>query len=63
VLHQPGVVSPIIGPKNTAQYEAYLRALELIPTSDDLARIDTIFPPGTHVSEYYRADFGPTARW
>ncbi len=63
VLRQPGVVSPIIGPKNFAQYESYLRALGIVPTADDLSRIDAIFPPGTHVSEYYRADFGPTARW
>jgi aryl-alcohol dehydrogenase-like predicted oxidoreductase len=63
VLRRPGVTSPIIGPKDVTQYEAYLRALALSPTDDDLAAIDAIFPPGTHVSEYYRADFGPNARW
>ncbi|MFM7321355.1 MAG: aldo/keto reductase, partial [Armatimonadota bacterium] len=63
VLRQPGVTSPIIGPKSAQQYEASLRALDLVPSSEDLAEIDALFPPGTHVSEYYRADFGPTARW
>lgn len=63
VLQQPGVTSPIIGPKNVAQYEAYLTAATLTLTSEDYAALDQLFPPGTHVSEYYRADFGPTARW
>ena len=63
VLAQPGVTSPIIGPKNLAQYEAYLKALEITLTDDDFAALDALFPPGTHVSEYYKADFGPNARW
>lgn len=63
VLQQPGVTSPIVGPKNLAQYEAYLKALELTVTDDDKAALDALFPPGTHVSEYYKADFGPNARW
>jgi aryl-alcohol dehydrogenase-like predicted oxidoreductase len=63
VLAQPGVTSPIIGPKNTAQYEAYLEALQIVVTDEDRAALDALFPPGTHVSEYYRADFGPNARW
>jgi aryl-alcohol dehydrogenase-like predicted oxidoreductase len=63
VLHQPGVTSPIIGPKNTAQYEAYMAARSLTLTAEDHAALEALFPPGTHVSEYYRADFGPTTRW
>ena len=63
VLNQPGVTSPIVGPKSMAQYEAYLKALEITVTDDDKAALDALFPPGTHVSEYYKADFGPNARW
>ena len=63
VLNQPGVTSPIVGPKSVAQYEAYLKALEITVTGDDKAALDALFPPGTHISEYYRADFGPNARW
>jgi aryl-alcohol dehydrogenase-like predicted oxidoreductase len=62
-LAQPGVTSPIIGPKTMAQYEDYLKALEIRVTEEDAEAIDAIFPPGTHVSEYYKADFGPNERW
>jgi aryl-alcohol dehydrogenase-like predicted oxidoreductase len=63
MLGQPGVTSPIIGPRTTAQYEDYLEALEITVTDEDRKTIDALFPPGTHVSEYYRADFGPNERW
>ncbi len=62
-LHQPGVTSPIIGPRTMEQLEDYLTASELVITDADRERIDQIFPPGTHFSEYYKADFGPNARW
>jgi hypothetical protein len=45
------------------QYEDYLQALTVTVTESDKQAIDAIFPPGTHVSEYYRADFGPNERW
>ena len=60
---QPGVTSPIIGPRTIVQLEDYLHCLELKPTEEDLQRINQIFEPGTHVSNYYSADFGPNARW
>ncbi len=60
---QPGVTSPIIGPRTMEQLEDYLPCLELKPTDEDLQRINQIFEPGTHVSNYYTADFGPNARW
>ena len=62
-LAQPGVTSPIIGPRTIAQLDAYLKALDLKPTAEDFNAIDLIFEPGTHVSNYYSADFGPNARW
>ncbi len=60
---QPGITSPIIGPRTQDQLENYLKAMELKITEDDAAKIDSIFPPGTHVSNYYNANFGPNARW
>lgn len=45
------------------QLRDYLQSLELKPTDEDLQRINQIFEPGTHVSNYYTADFGPNARW
>ena len=62
-LAQPGVTSPIIGPRTTEQMTDYLAAQEIVVTEEDSKALDAIFPPGTHVSDYYRADFGPNARW
>ena len=59
VLHQPGITSPIIGPRNLEQFEQNLKALEVEITAEDRKRIDELIPPGTHVAEYYEADFGP----
>ena len=62
-LSRPGVTSPIIGPRTMEQMDAYLRALNLKVTEEDAGALDAIFEPGTHTSNYYQADFGPTARW
>lgn len=59
VLHQPGVTSPIIGPKTMEQLEANITALEVEITDEDSKQVDELITPGTHVSEYYGADFGP----
>jgi aryl-alcohol dehydrogenase-like predicted oxidoreductase len=58
VLRQPGVTSPIIGPRTMEQFEANLRALEVEVTDEDRFLLDNLIPPGTHVAEYYNADFG-----
>lgn len=64
VMHQPGVTSPIIGPRTLEQLEDNLKAIDVTLTADDLKAIDAIVPPGTHVSPYYEADFGPHLhRW
>lgn len=60
---QPGVTSPIIGPRTMAQLEDNLKALEVAITEEDARRIDALIEPGTHVAAYYEADFGPNARW
>lgn len=62
-LAQPGVTSPIIGPRTMEQLEGYLQALSLTVSSEDAQQIDAIFQPGTHVSQYYQANFGPNERW
>ncbi len=62
-LAQPGVTSPIIGPRTAEQMDDYLKALEITVTEEDAQALDAIFPPGTHLSNYYSADFGPNARW
>ena len=64
VIQQPGITSPIVGPRTLEQLEDNLRALEIELTPEDLRRIDEIIPPGTHVAPFYEADFGPSLyRW
>lgn len=56
---KPGITSPIIGPRTMEQLEDNLKALEVRLTEEDHTRIDEISPPGTAVSPFYEADFGP----
>ena len=64
VVQQPGVTSPIIGPRTMEQLEDNLGALEVSLTDEDLETIDELVPPGRGVSAFYEADFGPHLyRW
>ena len=64
VARQPGVTSPIIGPRTLEQMEDNLKALDVDFSEADLRRIDEIIPPGTNVSPFYDAAFGPSRhRW
>ena len=61
---QPGISSPIIGPRTMEQLEDNLGALDVKVTDDDRTRIDALIPPGREVAPYYEADFGPHPyRW
>lgn len=63
-LHQPGVTSPIIGPRTIEQLEDNLGALGVTLTAENNALIDQLVPPGRMVSPFYEADFGPHQyRW
>ena len=64
VAQQPGITSPIIGPRTLDQLEDALKALDVTLTPEDLKRIDEIIPPGTHVAPFYEANHGPSQhRW
>lgn len=58
VMAQKTISSPIIGPKTMEQLEANLKALDVEMLEEDLRHVDEIIKPGTHVAEYYQADFG-----
>jgi aryl-alcohol dehydrogenase-like predicted oxidoreductase len=58
-MQQPGVTSPIIGPRTLDQLEDNLKALSVELTDDVRKRIDEIVPPGRMVAPFYEADFGP----
>ncbi len=44
LLAQPAVTAPIIGPRTQAQLDAGIRALDVQLSSEDLARLESIFP-------------------
>ena len=44
LLAQPAVTAPIIGPRTQAQLDSGIRALDVQLSSEDLARLDSIFP-------------------
>lgn len=61
---QPGITSPIIGPRTMEQLEDNLGALDVEITDSDRARLDEVTPPGRASVFYYEADFGPHLfRW
>lgn len=63
-MAQPGVTSPIIGPRTMEQLEDNLKAIDLKITDEDNKKVDEILPRGYMVSPYYEADFGPQlTRW
>jgi aryl-alcohol dehydrogenase-like predicted oxidoreductase len=59
ILHQPGVTSPIIGPRTMEQFEDNLGAMRIRLSKDDLKEIDSVALPGDSVAPFYEADFGP----
>jgi aryl-alcohol dehydrogenase-like predicted oxidoreductase len=64
VAQQPGVTSPIIGPRTRAQLEDCLGAVHVQLAAEDLARLDAVASPGRAIVPYYEADFGPHRfRW
>ena len=65
VAAQPGVTSPIIGPRTMTQAEDNLGAQAVEVTDEDCKRIDEVAPPGgAVVPTFYNADFGPHLyRW
>ena len=58
-MSQPGVTSPIIGPRTMEQLEDNIAAADVELTQEDYTAIDQIIPPGQMVSPFYEADFGP----
>jgi len=56
---QPGVTSPIIGPRTRAQLEDNLGAMAVTITGEERAEIDQLSPPGTATVPFYEAQFGP----
>ncbi|HZH99449.1 MAG TPA: aldo/keto reductase [Fimbriimonadaceae bacterium] len=62
VASQPGITSPIIGARKEKQLEESAAACQMKLGEDVLKAIDEIVAPGSHVLDYYTANFGPNAR-
>jgi aryl-alcohol dehydrogenase-like predicted oxidoreductase len=59
VMAQPGVTSPIIGPRTMEQLEDNLQAIGVKVTDEDRKRVNEVIPPGHMVSPFYEGEFGP----
>lgn len=53
---QPGITSPIIGPRTKQHLFDSINALSISFSTDDLKKIDTVAPPGRAVVPYYGYD-------
>lgn len=67
---QPGITSPIIGPRTKQHLEDSLNVLNIQLTAEDITRMDIVAPPGRATVPYYGYDgmawvtWGPhTFRW
>jgi aryl-alcohol dehydrogenase-like predicted oxidoreductase len=59
VMAQPGVTSPIIGPRTMEQLVDNLEAANVAVTEEDQKRVNQVIPKGHMVSPFYEAEFGP----
>lgn len=55
-IQQPGITSPIIGPRTQEHLDGSLHALNVQLTTQDLERIDAVAPPGRATVPYYGYD-------
>lgn len=62
VASQPGITSPIIGARSAEQLEESAAACCVQLSGKILAEIDKAVEPGSHVANYYTANFGPNSR-
>ena len=53
LMHQPGVTAAILGARKPEYLHSGIKACDVKLTDEDLARIDSVVPPGGHVSNYY----------
>ena len=58
-MQQPGVTSPIIGPRTMEQLEDNLKAVDVAISDEERREIDHVIRPGQMVSPFYEAEFGP----
>jgi aryl-alcohol dehydrogenase-like predicted oxidoreductase len=62
-MEQPGITSPIIGPRTLAQLEDGLGALAVVLTAEDYERLDGVARPGRATVPYYGYDGFAWTTW
>ncbi len=62
-MQQPGVTSPIIGPRTLQQLEDALPSLSVAWSAADFERIDAVAPPGRATVPYYGYDGMAWVTW
>lgn len=60
---QPGITSPIIGPRTQQHLADALQAITIQLTAEDLKRIDIVAPPGRAIVPYYGYDGMTWVTW
>lgn len=59
---QPGVTSPIVGPRTLAHIESFLPVMEMTLSTDELAAFDTLVHPGNAVADFHNSNNWMKAR-
>jgi aryl-alcohol dehydrogenase-like predicted oxidoreductase len=63
-MQQPGITSPIVGPRAMEQFDDNFKAMDVKLTEEDRKKLDEISPPGGVIVPFYEASFGPHPnRW
>lgn len=62
-MDQPGVTSPIIGPRTLEQLQSNLKTLEMPLNEEDCQRLDAIAPPGRVTVPFYGYDGFAWTTW
>lgn len=62
-MNQPGITSPIIGPRTVEQLDDNLGAINITITPDDQKRLDAVAPPGDKIVPYYGSDGFAWTTW
>ncbi|MFP4054652.1 MAG: aldo/keto reductase [Phycisphaerae bacterium] len=60
---QPGITSPITGPRTMEQLESSLRAAEVQLDDEDREQVDAVAEPGDAITRYYSLPSDPGVRW
>lgn len=62
-MQQPGITSPIIGPRTLQNFQDALPALNITLSAQDRERIDAVAPPGRATVPYYGYDGFAWVTW